>query len=83
MNRNPRLQKWWDNNCSIEGASKNKKRRLPIDRPTSSEEEQLLLLPHESPDPLVPPPKSPEVFISFLFTPEKGFQLVKKIKLTM
>jgi len=61
MVRNPGLQKWWDNNCTLDGASKNKKKRLPIDRPTSSEEEQIMLLPHDSPEVVVAPPKSPEL----------------------
>ena len=66
MGRNPRLRKWWDNNCSIEGSSKNKKKRLAIDRPTSSEEEQLFF----------GLPKSPEVrvfFFSFKRSKGKGF----------
>ena len=63
MGRNPGLQKWWDNNCALDGASKNKKKRLPIDRPTSSEEEQIVLLPYESPEAVVAPPKSPEVCV--------------------
>jgi len=53
MNRNPRLRQWWDNNASVIG-SKSKKRRLSIEKPTSSEEERAV-------DTLLELPKSPEV----------------------